>query len=116
MPTNLRLGVVLMISTAPPTNLSSVNGWTVGPTFYSSLVIAEALGKTNTSRVLDLFSNSASTYTPGYAIYENDAIARLVLINFMSEQDGQGAYTTTVSVGGGDTGEANGTPAQVKVK
>ncbi|KAI0830342.1 hypothetical protein BC628DRAFT_1416627 [Trametes gibbosa] len=102
--------------TPPPTNLSSVKQWTIGPTFYSSIVIAEALGKTNTSRVLDLFANEANTYTPGYAIYENDALARLVLINFMSEQNGQGAYTATISVGGGDTGEANATPAQVKVK
>ena len=101
---------------APPTNLSSINQWTFGPVFYSSVVIAEALGKSNTSRVLDLFANSANAYTPAYAIYENDAIARLVLINFMSEQNGQGAYTATISVGGGETGEANGTPAQVKVK
>ncbi|KAI0651079.1 hypothetical protein C8Q79DRAFT_8635 [Trametes meyenii] len=102
--------------TPPPTNLSSVSQWTVGPIFYSSVVIAEALGKSNTSRVLDLFANSANTYTPGYAIYENDALARLVLINFMSEQNNQGAYTATISVGGGDTGEANATPSQVKVK
>ncbi|KAI0633082.1 glycoside hydrolase superfamily [Trametes polyzona] len=102
--------------TPPPTNLTSFKQWTVGPTFYSSLVIAEALGKSNTSRVLDLFANDANTFTPGYAIYENDVLARLVLINFMSEQNGQGAYTATISIGGGQTGEANGTPAQVKVK
>ncbi|KAH9886697.1 hypothetical protein C8Q73DRAFT_714970 [Cubamyces lactineus] len=101
----------------PPTNLSSIDQWTVGPIFYSTLVVAEALGKTNTSRVLDLQANGGSMFTPAYAIYENDALARLVLINFMTEQNGQAAaYTATISVGGGQTGEANGTPSQVKVK
>ncbi|KAI0354193.1 hypothetical protein OH77DRAFT_1437562 [Trametes cingulata] len=102
--------------TPPPTNLSAVNQWTVGPIFYSSLVIAEALGKSNTSRVLDLFANGANAATPAYAIYENDVLARLVLINYMTEQNGQGQYTATISIGGGDTGEANGTPSSVKVK
>ena len=83
---------------------------------YSTLVLAEALGTSNTSRVLDTFANGASAYTPAYAIYENDVLARMVLVNFMSEQNGQGAYTATISVGGGDTGEANGTPSSVRVK
>ncbi|CDO76008.1 hypothetical protein BN946_scf184780.g15 [Trametes cinnabarina] len=102
--------------TPPPTNLSSVKQWTVGPIFYSTLVIAEALGTTNTSRVLDLQANGANAYTPAYAIYENDALARMVLINFMTEQNGQGAYTATISIGGGQTGEPNETPSSVKVK
>ncbi|EJF60218.1 hypothetical protein DICSQDRAFT_137837 [Dichomitus squalens LYAD-421 SS1] len=102
--------------TPPPTNLSTTHGWTVGPIFYSTLVLAEALGTTNTSQVLDLNANSGSDQTPAYAIYENGALARMVLVNFMTEQDGQGAYTATISVGGGQTGEGNGTPSQVKVK
>ncbi|RPD77295.1 hypothetical protein L226DRAFT_533296 [Lentinus tigrinus ALCF2SS1-7] len=102
--------------TPPPTNLSSTEQWTVGPIMYSTLVLAEALGTSNTSRVLDTFANSANAYTPAYAIYENDVLARMVLTNFMTEQNGQGAYTATISVGGGDTGEANGTPSSVKVK
>ncbi len=83
---------------------------------YSTLVLAEALGTSNTSRVLDTFANSASDYTPAYAIYEKDVLARIVLINFMTEQNGQGAYTATISIGGGQTGEGNGTPSSVKVK
>ncbi|KAI0742961.1 hypothetical protein C8Q80DRAFT_1123075 [Daedaleopsis nitida] len=102
--------------TPPPTNLSAVDQWTVGPIMYSTLVVAEALGPSNTSQVLDLFANNADGNTPAYAIYESGQLARMVLINFMSEQNGQGAYTATISVGGGDTGEANGTPASVKVK
>ncbi|KAI8996273.1 hypothetical protein BD414DRAFT_477356 [Trametes punicea] len=102
--------------TPPPTNLSSLKEWTVGPIMYSTLVVAEALGQTNTSRVLDLQANGGNVFTPAYAIYENDALARVVLVNFMTEQNGQGAYTATISVGGGQTGEPNGTPSQVRVK
>ncbi|RDX49745.1 hypothetical protein OH76DRAFT_1403331 [Lentinus brumalis] len=102
--------------TPPPTNLSNTKQWTVGPIMYSTLVLAEALGTSNTSRVLDTFANSASDYTPAYAIYEKDVLARMVLINFMTEQNGQGAYTATISIGGGQTGEGNGTPSSVKVK
>ena len=83
---------------------------------YSTIVVAEALGSTNNSQVLDLFANGDNAMTPGYAIYENDALARMVLINYMTEQDGQGSYTATISVGGGDTGEPNGTPSSVQVK
>ena len=83
---------------------------------YATLVVAEALGTTNTSQVLDLFANSNSDSTPAYAVYENGALARMVLVNYLTEQNGQGAYTATISVGGGQTGEANGTPASVKVK
>ena len=102
--------------TPPPTNLSTTHAWTVGPIFYSTLVLAEALGTTNTSQVLDLNANGGSDQTPAYAIYENGALARMVLINFMTEQNGQGAYTATISVGGGQTGEANATPGSVRVK
>ena len=77
---------------------------------YSTLVLAEALGTTNTSQVLDLFANSANNATPAYAIYENSALARLVLVNYMTEQDGQGAYTASFSFGDGTV------PSSVKVK
>ncbi len=83
---------------------------------YSTLVLAEALGTTNTSQVMDLFANNNADQTPAYAIYENGALARMVLVNYMTEQGGQGAYTATISVGGGQTGEGNATPSQVKVK
>ena len=83
---------------------------------YSVLVVAEALGKSNTSRVVDLWPNSGNPHTPAYAIYEHDNLARVLLINYMTEQNGQGSYTATISVGGGDTGESNGTPASVQVK
>ncbi|KAI0744491.1 hypothetical protein C8Q76DRAFT_1775 [Earliella scabrosa] len=95
--------------TPPPTNLSLVEKWTVGPIMYSTLFMAEALGTSNTSRVVDLFANDANEFTPGYGIYEHDSLARVALVNFMQEQNGMGAYSAAISVDGG-------VPAQVKVK
>ena len=100
---------LLAISVAPPTNLSLVEKWTVGPIMYSTLFMAEALGTSNTSRVVDLFANDANEFTPAYGIYERDSLARVALVNFMQEQNGVGAYSAAISVDGG-------VPAQVKVK
>lgn len=60
--------------------------------------MAEALGSTGTAQVLDLFPNSASPYTPGYAIYENGALARLALFNYMTDPTGANDYTATITV------------------
>jgi hypothetical protein len=72
--------------------------------------VAEAFGKSNSSRVLDLEMNEDSIYSPGYAIYDGDILARLALFNFITDQTGTSDYTTTFSIGGGSM------PKQVKVK
>ena len=110
------LGLALTPLPAIPTNESAYHEWTVGPNFYSVLAVAEALGSSNTTQVIDLWQNSGSLYTPGYAIYENGALARMVLINFMTDPSGAHDYVATVNVGGQDWGEESGVPAQVKVK
>ncbi|KAI0354194.1 hypothetical protein OH77DRAFT_1426226 [Trametes cingulata] len=102
--------------TPPPTNLSVFDQWTVGPVMYSTLFMAEALGTTNSTRVVDLFANNGNEFTPAYAIYEEHALARIALVNFMNEQDGVGAYNVSLSIGGVQFGEPNDTPAQIKVK
>ncbi|KAI9058982.1 glycoside hydrolase family 79 protein [Trametes sanguinea] len=102
--------------TAPPTNQSAFHQWTIGPVFYSAIVVTEALGTSNTSRVKDLFPNNGNELTPAYAIYENDQLARMVLINFMDDPTGANDYTATIQVGGQQFGESNSVPAQVKVK
>ncbi|KAI8996272.1 glycoside hydrolase superfamily [Trametes punicea] len=102
--------------TPPPTNLSLFDQWSVGPIFYSTLFIAEALGTTNTSRVVDLSANGGNEFTPAYAIYEEQALARIALVNYMNSQDGVGNYTVELSIGGVQVGEPNDTPTQVKVK
>ena len=78
--------------------------------------MAEALGTSNTSRVKDLFPNDGNELTPAFSIYENDVLARMVLINFMTDPSGANDYTATLNVGGQQFGEANAVPAQVKVK
>lgn len=96
--------------------MSHFNEWTVGPIFYSVLVVAESFGSSNNSRIINLGQNSGNEFTPGYAIYENDKLTRLALINFMTDPTGANDYTVTISVGGGQSGKPNATPSQVKVK
>ncbi|KAI0633080.1 glycoside hydrolase family 79 protein [Trametes polyzona] len=102
--------------TAAPTNQSAFHQWTVGPIFYSSIVVAEALGQTNTSQVKDLFPNNGDDLTPAYAIYENGNLARMALINYMTDPSGANDYVATIYVGGSGFNEPNGVPASVKVK
>ncbi|KAJ6545100.1 glycoside hydrolase family 79 protein [Mycena vulgaris] len=101
--------------TPPPTNQSTYHSWTIGPIYYSALIVAEAFGKSNQSRIIDLQMNNDSIYTPGYAIYDTN-ISRLALFNYISDPTGASDYTATFSVDGAGTGLINGSPAQVKVK
>jgi len=56
--------------TAVQTNLSATSHWTVGPTYYTTLAMAEVFGSTNTSQVVDI---SVSLCTlPSFARELND--------------------------------------------
>ena len=99
--------------TPPPTNQTTFHKWTVGPVYYSALVMAEAMGPHNTSQVVDLTSN---TNTPIYAIYENGAPTKMALFNFVTDSTGASTYTAAISIGGGSTSQSNATPSQVQVK
>jgi hypothetical protein len=101
---------------APPRNQSAFHQWTVAPLFYAVLAVAETFGNSNTSQIVDLQANAGNTYTPAYAVYENGVCSRLALFNFVTDPSGASTYTATFSIGGGSTGEANGTPASVQVK
>ncbi|KAI0087558.1 hypothetical protein BDY19DRAFT_994874 [Irpex rosettiformis] len=96
--------------TPPPTNISTSKQWTIGPIFYSTIVIAEALGPTGTAQVFDLGANGNNIYTPGYAIYENGNLARVLLVNFVTDASGASTYTATLSFAGGNV------PGSVSVK
>jgi len=103
--------------TPPPTNQTSIREWTVGATFYSALFAAEAFTTSNKARVIDLGLNNFNTFSPGYAIYEDDEPSRVVLINYLSDNgDGSANYTAYISIGGNSTGQPNATPASVSVK
>ncbi|KAG1853924.1 glycoside hydrolase family 79 protein [Suillus subalutaceus] len=100
----------------PPTNQSSYHQWTVGSVFYSTIVVAEAFGPSGNAQIIDLQANTDNMFTPAYAIYENGAPVRLVLLNYVSDPSGASDYTTTISIGGSAIGQSNATPAQIQVK
>ncbi|THH18224.1 hypothetical protein EW146_g2709 [Bondarzewia mesenterica] len=102
--------------TPPPTNQSSFRQWTIGPAYYAALVMSEALGPSNASQVADLFPNNADIYTPAYAIYENGNPTKVALFNYITDPSGATDINVAISIGGGQTGQSNATPAQVKVK
>jgi hypothetical protein len=99
--------------TPPPTNQSHFRQWSIGPVYYSALVMAEAMGPHNTSQLVDLTTND---FTPIYAIYENGAPTKMALFNFVSDPTGASTYSATISIGGGTTGQSNATPSSVQVK
>ncbi|PPQ73631.1 hypothetical protein CVT26_010622 [Gymnopilus dilepis] len=96
--------------TPPPTNQSTILSWTIGPIYYSALVVAEALGPTNTSQVMDLGANNGNQFTPAYGIWENGALARVVLINFASDSSGQSDVVVNLAMSDAQV------PSQVQVK
>lgn len=102
--------------TPPPTNQSLFRQWTIGPMYYTALVMAEVMGASNKSQILDLNANSNNTFTPAYGIYEDGKPERVALINFVTDASGASDITASISVGGGITGQPNATPRQVKVK
>ncbi|KAF7985563.1 hypothetical protein HWV62_3829 [Athelia sp. TMB] len=71
------------------------------PIFFSTLIMAEALGPTNTAQVVDLQANSASDMTPAYGIYEKGVPARVALFNYMTDPTGANTYTASIAVDSG---------------
>ncbi|KAJ7057387.1 glycoside hydrolase family 79 protein [Mycena amicta] len=98
--------------TAPPTNQSTFRKWTVGPIYYAALAMAETIGRSNQSQVLDLTPSlqNISAFTPVYGIYQDGAPVRVAAFNYVDDPSGASDVTFSLSVS--DTG----TPAQVKVK
>ncbi|KAJ7731915.1 glycoside hydrolase family 79 protein [Mycena maculata] len=80
------------------------------PVYYSALIASEVFGSTNTSQILDLHGNDDNIYGPQYAIYENGALARVALFNFITDPSGANTYTATITVDGGTV------PSSVGVK
>jgi len=78
--------------------------------------MAETLGPSGTARVRDLDANNNNEHTPAYAIYENSIPVRVLLFNFITDPSGGNTLTVNIAIGGGQSGQGNGTPAEVKVK
>lgn len=105
---------VYALPSAPPTNQSIFHQWTVGPIYYTSLVMAEVLGASNQAQVLDLQPNNNSPYTPAYAIYEDGDPVRVALFNYVTDPSGASDVTATIKLNASDGSSA--LPTQVKVK
>ncbi|KAK0203833.1 glycoside hydrolase family 79 protein [Desarmillaria ectypa] len=88
-----------------PTNESTYHQWTIGPIFYSALVIAEVFGTSGTSQIMDLGGNNGSVYTPQYSIYENGNLAKVALFNYITDESGSSDYTATITIDGGTVPE-----------
>lgn len=73
-------------------------------------------GPSGNAQIIDLQANTNNIFTPAYAVYENGAPVRLVLMNYVSDPSGASDYTTTISIGGSAIGQGNATPAQIQVK
>ncbi|KAF8888693.1 hypothetical protein CPB85DRAFT_1334395 [Mucidula mucida] len=109
-------GQNVFYNVTPPTNQSTYHQWTIGPVYYAALIMAEALGASNTSQILDLNANTGNEFTPAYAIYENGNPVRVALFNYITDPTGGSTYTASIAIGGGETGQSIMTPATVKVK
>ncbi|KAF8332661.1 uncharacterized protein EI90DRAFT_2917640 [Cantharellus anzutake] len=90
--------------------------WTTNALYYSYLMVAEALGPSNQSQVIDLTLNSNNVFTPGYAIYENGNPTKVVLINYLADPSGASDLTVTVAIGGGTSGQPAANPSTVSVR
>ncbi|KAJ7064676.1 hypothetical protein C8F01DRAFT_771741 [Mycena amicta] len=100
--------------TAPPTNESSFHQWSVGSLYYSALIMAEAMGPSNNSQVLDLPIDGISEHTPIYGIYENGVPKRVAIINYIDDPTGANDVHAVISLADPDGTQT--TPASVKVK
>lgn len=88
--------------TPPPFNMLSTRQWTTGSVYYSTLLVAEAFGQTNTSQVVDYFTEYSDELHPAYLIYEEGVPARAVLFNYVTDPSGGHDYTATIKVEGSD--------------
>lgn len=104
----LHPNIPLQPFTAPPTNQSAFNQWTIGPVYYSALFVSEAFGSSNKSQIIDLSSTEGDVFTPMYAIYDDGKPARVAILNFMTDASGGAAAHVNVAV--------PGSPSEVYVK
>jgi hypothetical protein len=84
--------------------------------YYATLAMAEVLGRSNQSQVMDLGVNGGNPSTPGYAVYENGTPMKVALFNYLDDESGAHHLSVAISIGGGETGQPAGTPPSVRVK
>ena len=78
--------------------------------------MAEVLGSSNVSQVLDLGANNNSIYTPAYGIYEDGNATRVALFNYITDPTGASDYTANITVTSVVSKSADTTRTSVSVK
>lgn len=73
--------------------------------------MAEAIGASNNSQVLDLAANNNNIFSPAYAIYEGGNLARVLLFNYVSDPTGASDISVALSLASGGS-----MPGQIQVK
>jgi hypothetical protein len=96
--------------TSPPTNESSFHQWSVGPLYYSALAMAEAIGPSNNTQVLNYGVENLSSFTPIYGIYENGTPVRVAIMNYLDDPTGASNVSAVISIAGATI------PSSVQVK
>lgn len=84
--------------------------------YYTSLILAEAFGKSGTSRVIGLAAKKRNIRTPTYVIWQNAVLSEFALFDYVADLSGVAVNSGALSIGGGQTGQPAGTPATVKMK
>jgi hypothetical protein len=100
----------LTFISAPPTNQSTFYQWTVGALYYSALVMAEVIGPSNNTQVINYGVGGLSSYTPIYNIYENGTPVRVAIFNYIDDPSGTNTVHAVISLSGATM------PSSVKVK
>ncbi|KAJ7331317.1 glycoside hydrolase family 79 protein [Mycena albidolilacea] len=96
--------------TSPPTNESTFHQWSVGPLYYSALVMAEAIGPSNNTQVFNYGVTDLSSFTPIYGIYENGTPVRVAVFNYLDDPSGANTVHAVIAIAGATM------PSSVKVK
>ncbi|KAF7318924.1 Glyco-hydro-79C domain-containing protein [Mycena chlorophos] len=86
--------------TSPPTNQTPFHQWSVGPLYYTALAMAEAIGPSNNTQVLNLPINNISDSTPIYGIYENGTPVRVAIFNYVDDPTGANTLNAVISISG----------------
>ncbi|KAJ7798872.1 glycoside hydrolase family 79 protein [Mycena olivaceomarginata] len=103
-------GQNVFYNATPPTNQSTFHQWTVGALYYSALVMAEVIGPSNNTQVINYGVGGLSSYTPIYNIYENGTPVRVAIFNYIDDPSGTNTVHAVISLSGATM------PSSVKVK
>jgi hypothetical protein len=105
--------VTLTRSTLDGSELPSPVPAHVQPQYYAAIIVAEAIGKTGSSRIQELVINHPQI--SGYAVYEGKRLVRAVLINSKAYLSAS-SKRTSVHLDLGFTGRGAHAPVKMTVK